>query len=69
MGSKSVPIQQLQCAVSSSYDTESEMWAGVGWLVQFRVHEFLVHFITILSKIYFRLIKAAKKYCKYNFVC
>ena len=66
MGSKYVPIQQLQCTVHSFYDTESEIWAGVGWLFQFIVHEFLVNFLNYFEQNYFRLIN---KCCKYNFVC
>ena len=42
--------------MGSFYETQFEIWPGFG---QFRLHEFRVHFITILSKIYFTLIKQA----------
>ena len=36
------------------------IWAGVGPAGQFRVHEFLVLFITTLIRIYFSVRKQAK---------
>ena len=46
--------------MSCFFETEFEFWGGFGPARNFRVHEFLVCPITILSSILFRLIGKTK---------